>query len=226
MLGDRDVRNAPDAPDYPLLVEFTRDGRVLKNMIPASTLKDHGDSFNQGGEIGQPAPKVTKDHIYFYAPTNREAVMCNRNGAVLAYRSISDIVDKIISMEDGYQLARIHHVDFTDHCARTAPGQPQQSRLYARACPHQYPNWPSRPSSQDSQEWPTLVHRTQGQSVPITSRTARLCTANQPEHKSRCLSTPSRLTDRSVRERRQILWSVDVYSSYRKVTHCFREAPF
>ena len=40
--------------------------------------------------------------------------MCDRNGIVLAYRSISDIVDKIISMEDGYQLAQIHHVDFTD----------------------------------------------------------------------------------------------------------------
>jgi len=113
VLGDRDVRNAPNAPDYPLLVEFTRDGRVLKNMIPASTLKDRGDSFNQGGEIGQPALKVTKDHIYFYAPTNREVVMCDRNGVVLAYRSISDIVDKI-SMEDGNHLSQIHHVDFSD----------------------------------------------------------------------------------------------------------------
>jgi hypothetical protein len=63
---------------------------------------------------GEPALRVTKNHIYFYAPANREAVMCDRNGAVLAYRSISDIVDKIISMEDGYQLAQIHHVDFTD----------------------------------------------------------------------------------------------------------------
>jgi hypothetical protein len=113
VLGDRDVRNAPDAPDYPLLVEFTRDGRVLKSMIPASTLKDRGDSFNQGGEIGQRALKVTKDHIYFYAPTNREVVMCDRNGVVLAYRSISDIVDKI-STEDGNHLTQVHHVDFSD----------------------------------------------------------------------------------------------------------------
>jgi hypothetical protein len=82
-------------------------------MIPASTLKDRGDSFNQGGEIGQPALKVTKDHIYFYAPTSREVAMCDRNGAVLAYRSISDIVDKI-SMEDGNHLTQIHHVDFSD----------------------------------------------------------------------------------------------------------------
>ena len=114
VLGDRYAPDGRDAPDYPLLVEYNRDGRVLKNMIPTSTLKDAGDSFNQSGQTGEPALRVTKDHIYFYAPANREAVMCDRNGAVLAYRSISDIVDKIISMEDGYQLAQIHHVDFTD----------------------------------------------------------------------------------------------------------------
>jgi hypothetical protein len=114
VLGDRYVPDGPDAPDYPVLVEYSRDGRVLKNMIPASTLKDAGNSFIQSGETGQPALRVTKDHIYFCASANREAVMCDRNGVVLAYRSISDIVDKIISMEDGYQLAQIHHVDFTD----------------------------------------------------------------------------------------------------------------
>lgn len=113
VLGDRDVPDGPNAPDYPLLVEYNRDGRVLKNMIPASTLKDAGDSFNQGGETGQPMLRVTKDHIYFYAPTNREAVMCDRNGVVLAYRSISDIVDEI-STKDGYHLAQIHNVDFSE----------------------------------------------------------------------------------------------------------------
>ena len=114
MLRDRYVPKGRDATDYPLLVEYNRDGHVLKNMIPASTLKDAGDSSNQSGQTGEPALRVTKDHIYLYAPANREAVMCDRNGAVLAYRSISDIVDKIISMEAGYQLAPIHHVDFTD----------------------------------------------------------------------------------------------------------------
>lgn len=92
VLGDRDVPDGPSAPDYPLLVEYNRDGRVLENMIPASTLNDAGDSFNQSGETGQPMLRVTKDHIYFYTPTNREAVMCDRNGLVLAYRSITDIV--------------------------------------------------------------------------------------------------------------------------------------
>jgi hypothetical protein len=95
------------------VVEYNRDGRALKNMIPASTLKDAGDSFNQSGETGQPMLRVTKDHIYFYAPTNREAVMCDRNRLVLAYRSITDIVDKI-STEYGYHLAQIHNVDFSE----------------------------------------------------------------------------------------------------------------
>jgi hypothetical protein len=114
VLGDRYVPDGPDAPDYPLLVEYNRDGRVLKNMIPASTLKDAGNSFYGSGQTGEPALRVTKDHIYFYAPANREAVMCDRNGVILTYRSIGDIVDKIISTEDGYQLAQTHHVDFTD----------------------------------------------------------------------------------------------------------------
>jgi hypothetical protein len=99
VLGDRYVPDGPDAPDYPLLVEYNRDGRVLKNMIPASTLKDAGNSFSGSGQTGEPALRVTKDHIYFYAPANREAVMCDRNGVILTYRSIGDIVDKIISTE-------------------------------------------------------------------------------------------------------------------------------
>jgi hypothetical protein len=114
VLGDRYVPDGPDAPDYPLLVEYNRDGRVLKNMVPASTLKERGDSLSGGSQTGEPALRVTKDHIYFYTPANREAVMCDRNGVILGYRSISDVMDKIISAEDGYQLAQIHHVDFTD----------------------------------------------------------------------------------------------------------------
>ena len=33
VLGDRYVPDGRDAPDYPVLVEYSRDGRVLKNMI-------------------------------------------------------------------------------------------------------------------------------------------------------------------------------------------------
>ena len=64
-------------------------------MVLDNTLQDRGDSFWQGGEIGQPVLRITRDRIYFYAPTNREVVACDRNGVVLAYRSISDIVEKI-----------------------------------------------------------------------------------------------------------------------------------
>jgi hypothetical protein len=113
VLGDRDVPDGPSAPNYPLLVEYSREGLVMKSMVPAETLKDRGDSFWQGGEIGVPTLKVTKDRIYFYAPTNREAVVCDRDGVILAHRSISDIVEKI-STRDGYQLAQIHQVDFSD----------------------------------------------------------------------------------------------------------------
>jgi hypothetical protein len=97
ILGGRDLPDGPYARNYPLLVEYSRDGRVLlKVMVPAGALKDGGDSF----EVGQPALRVTKNQVYFYAPTNREVVITDRNGAVLAYRSISDIIEKT-GMEDG-----------------------------------------------------------------------------------------------------------------------------
>jgi hypothetical protein len=113
VLGDRDIHDGPNATNYPLIVEYDREGRVLKSMVPADGLKDRGDSFWQGGEIGEPALKVTKDRIYFYAPTNREVVACDHNGVVLAYRSISDIIETI-STRDGNHLVQIHQVDFSD----------------------------------------------------------------------------------------------------------------
>jgi hypothetical protein len=113
VLGDRNVPDGPNTPNYPLVVEYNREGLVLKSMVPADTLKDRGDSFWQGGKIGQPTLKVTKDRIYFYAPTNREVVACDHDGVVLAYRSINDIVEKI-STRDGYHLVQIHQVDFSD----------------------------------------------------------------------------------------------------------------
>jgi hypothetical protein len=113
VLGSRYVPNVPDSPDYPLLVEYTRDGRVLREMVPASTLNARGDSFDQNGEIGQPALRVTKNNIFFYAPTNREVVMLDRTGAIVAHRSVSDIMDKL-SAEDGYHLAQTHAIDFSD----------------------------------------------------------------------------------------------------------------
>jgi hypothetical protein len=113
ILGARNLPTGPYAPNYPLLIEYTRDGRALKAMVPAGALKDGGDSFHQNGEHGQPALRITKNQIYFYAPTNREVVITDRNGVVLAYRSITDIVENI-SREDGYHLVQIHAVDFSD----------------------------------------------------------------------------------------------------------------
>lgn len=113
VLGSRNVPNVPDAPDYPLLVEYTRNWRVLREMVPASVLNARGDSFNQGGEIGQPALRVTRNDIFFYAPTNREVVMLDRSGAILARRTLNDIVGRL-STEDGYQLVQTHAIDFSD----------------------------------------------------------------------------------------------------------------
>ncbi len=113
VLGDRDTPDGANTPNYPLVVEYSREGSVLKSMVPADTLKDRDNSFWQGGEIGEPTLKVTKDRIYFYAPRNREVVACDRDGAVLAYRSISDIVEKV-STRDGYHLSQVHQVDFSD----------------------------------------------------------------------------------------------------------------
>jgi hypothetical protein len=114
VLGGRNLPPGPYAPNYPLLVEYSRDGRVLKTMVPGSTLKDFNGSFHTGSEVGQPLLKVTKDHLYLYAPVNREVVMCDRDGIVLAYRNFSDAIEKI-SMDDGYLLVQVHQMDFADN---------------------------------------------------------------------------------------------------------------
>jgi hypothetical protein len=113
LLGDRDVPDGAGPTDYPVLGEYSRDGRMLKSLIPASKLKDGGESLRAGSETGQPALRVTKDNIYFYAPKDREVVMCDRNGEVLASRSISGVVEEL-SRADGYYVVQTHHVDFTD----------------------------------------------------------------------------------------------------------------
>jgi hypothetical protein len=113
ILGGRDLPHGPYAPNYPLLIEYSRDGRVLKVMIPAGALKDGGDSFHQGGQFGETSLRVTKNQVYLYTPTNREAVITDRNGVVLADRSLTDIIEKI-GMEDGYHLVQIHALDFSD----------------------------------------------------------------------------------------------------------------
>jgi len=113
ILGERSLPNGPYAPNYPLLVEYRRDGNVQKVMIPAGALKNGGDSFHQGGQFGETTLRVTKDQVYFYAPTNREAVITDRDGVVLADRSISGIIEKI-SMEYGYHLVQVHALDFSD----------------------------------------------------------------------------------------------------------------
>jgi hypothetical protein len=113
ILGERSLPDGPYAANYPLLIEYSRDGNVQKVMIPAGALKNGGDSFHQGGLFGETTLRVTKDRVYFYAPTDREAVIADRNGVVLAERSISDIIEKI-SMEDGYHLVQVHALDFSD----------------------------------------------------------------------------------------------------------------
>jgi len=114
VLGGRNLPPGPYAPTYPLLIEYNRDGRVLKAMAPASLLRDREYSFNLRSQNGQPLLRVTKDRIYLYAPTNHEVVMCDRDGVVLAYRSFSESIEKI-STEDGYHLAQTHQTDFAEN---------------------------------------------------------------------------------------------------------------
>jgi hypothetical protein len=114
VLGGLDLPPGPYAPNYPLLIEYNRDGRVLKAMAPASLLRDREYSLLSGSQNGLPLLRVTKDRIYFYAPTNHEVVMCDRDGTVLAYRSFSESIEKI-STEDGYHLIQTHQMDFAEN---------------------------------------------------------------------------------------------------------------
>ncbi len=114
VLGGRNLPPGPYAHNYPLVIEYSRDGRVLKAMAPASLLKDFNGSFHRGSEVGQPLLRVTKDHLYLYAPMNREVVMCDRDGVVLTYRNFSDAIEKI-STDDDYHLVQVHQMDFAEN---------------------------------------------------------------------------------------------------------------
>jgi hypothetical protein len=114
VLGGRNLPAGPYAPNYPLLIEYSRDGRILKTMASVGLLRDREYSFNMRAQNGQPLLRVTKDHIFFYAPTNQEVVMCDRDGAVLTYRNFSDAIEKI-STEDGYHLVEMHQMDFAEN---------------------------------------------------------------------------------------------------------------
>jgi hypothetical protein len=114
VLGGRNLPAGPYALNYPLLIEYSRDGRILKTMAPASTLKGRADAFHSDDKNGQTLLRVTKDHIFFYAPTNQEVVICDRDGAVLTYRNFSDAIEKI-STEDGYHLVQMHQMDFAEN---------------------------------------------------------------------------------------------------------------
>jgi len=91
-----------------------RDGHAVKTMVPASLLRDREDSLNSSSQNGQPLLKITKDRIYLYAPTNREVVMCDRDGIVLAYRSFGESIEKI-STDDGFHLVQTHQMDFAEN---------------------------------------------------------------------------------------------------------------
>jgi hypothetical protein len=114
VLGGRTLPPGPYAANYPLVIEYSRDGRALKTMAPASLLRDREYSFNLGGQNGQPLLRITKDHIYFYASTNHEVVMCDRDGRVLAYWNFTDVINKI-STENGYHLVQTHQIDFAEN---------------------------------------------------------------------------------------------------------------
>ena len=111
VLGDSDLPE--DVVNYPLLVEYSRDGRILKKLIPASTIQDGGDSLSPSSTNGELALRVTKDRIYLYAPRNREVLICDRSGQVLTSRSISAAVDRL-SLANDYHLEQTHKVDFTE----------------------------------------------------------------------------------------------------------------
>jgi hypothetical protein len=114
VLGGRNLPPGPYTSNYPILIEYSRDRRVLKTMVPGSLLKDFNGSFHRGSEVGQPLLRVTEDHLYLYASMNREVVMCDRDGVVLAYRNFTDAIEKI-STDDDYHLVQVHQTDFAEN---------------------------------------------------------------------------------------------------------------
>jgi hypothetical protein len=113
VLGEGGNSKGPGASDNALLVEYSRDGQLLKSMVPAGALKNRENPFAAGPLVGEPVLRVTKNRISFYAPKNREAFTLERTNGNSAHMDISDAVNEF-STKDGYHLVQTHHVDFTD----------------------------------------------------------------------------------------------------------------
>jgi hypothetical protein len=70
--------------DYPMLVEYTPDGKIAREMLAASSFPAGVDPTEWSTETGSPSLKVFQDRVYLYAAGSGDAFVLDRSGNILS----------------------------------------------------------------------------------------------------------------------------------------------
>jgi hypothetical protein len=85
-----DVFNKARGPDYGTLVEYDSDGKMVREMLPASLFPLDVDPAAYSGRTGPPFLKVSQDKIYVYAAIVSEVFVLDRSGNLLKRYTTND----------------------------------------------------------------------------------------------------------------------------------------
>jgi hypothetical protein len=78
-----DVFGKTSGPDYGTLVEYSSDGKIVKEMLPSSLFPLDVDPAAYSGQTGPPFMRVSRDRIYVYAAMLSEVFVLDKSGAIL-----------------------------------------------------------------------------------------------------------------------------------------------
>lgn len=78
-----DLFGKTSGPDYETLVEYSSDGKIVKEMLSSSLFPLDVDPTAYSGKAGPPFLRVSRDRIYVYAAILSEVFVLDRSGNLL-----------------------------------------------------------------------------------------------------------------------------------------------
>jgi hypothetical protein len=78
-------------PDYGTLVEYSPDGKIVREMLPASLFPKDVNPAEFSSETGSRVVSVTSDRIFVYASKTTEVFVLDRSGNILKRYSILSV---------------------------------------------------------------------------------------------------------------------------------------
>lgn len=81
--------------DYPLLIKYSRDGKVVGEFLPASQFPMGDDAVLSGSRNGEPAMFIHGDELVLWLAPAQELLRLSLEGAVLARSSIQGALESL-----------------------------------------------------------------------------------------------------------------------------------